>query len=88
MEGERWVGGQVRLAQRLPLLTAGPRDLPARQQTLAAAIDWSYDLLNESEQRLFWHLAVFAGGCTLEAAEDVCRGEDGAALWGDPVAAG
>jgi predicted ATPase/class 3 adenylate cyclase len=61
-----------RLEQRLPLLTGGARDLPARQQTLRATIEWSYRLLGSSEQRLFARLAVFAGGCTLEAAEAVC----------------
>ena len=66
----------ARLEQRLDLLTGGPRDLPARQQTLRATIDWSYDLLGPDEQTLFARLAVFAGGCTLEAAEAVC-GADG-----------
>jgi predicted ATPase/DNA-binding SARP family transcriptional activator len=61
-----------RLDKRLPLLTGGPRDAPERQRTLEAAIAWSYDLLNESERRLFARLAVFAGGCTLAAAEQVC----------------
>jgi predicted ATPase/class 3 adenylate cyclase len=61
-----------RLEQRLPLLTGGARDLPERQQTLRAAIAWSYDLLIEEEQRLFARLAVFRGGCTLEAAEEIC----------------
>ena len=61
-----------RLASRLQLLTSGPRDLPARQQTLRQAIDWSYDLLSEPEQKLFRRLSVFAGGFTLEAAESVC----------------
>ncbi len=65
-----------RLEQRLELLAGGPRDLPARQQTLRTAIDWSHDLLAESEQRLLARLAVFAGGFTLEAVEAVC-GEDG-----------
>ncbi len=62
----------TRLASRLQLLTGGARDLPARQQTLRQAIDWSYDLLNEAEQKLFRRLSVFVGGCTLEAVESVC----------------
>ena len=60
-----------RLEQRLPLLTGGARDLPERQQTLRATIAWSYDLLSDVEQRLFARLSVFAGGCTLDAAEEV-----------------
>jgi predicted ATPase len=66
-----------RLDRRLQLLTGGARDLPARQQTIRNMITWSYDLLEESEKILFRRLAVFVGGCTLEAAEDVCnrRGE-------------
>jgi predicted ATPase len=63
---------RTRLASSLQLLTGGARDLPARQQTLRQAIDWSYDLLSESEQRLFRRLSVFIGGCTLEAVESVC----------------
>ncbi len=59
-----------RLAGRLDLLKGG-RDADPRQQTLRATIAWSYDLLDEAEQRLFARLAVFAGGCTLEAAEHV-----------------
>jgi len=62
----------ARLAPGLQLLTGGARDLPERQQTLRDAIAWSYDLLDAGEQALFRRLAVFAGGCTLEAAEDVC----------------
>jgi predicted ATPase/DNA-binding XRE family transcriptional regulator len=62
----------ARLAHRLQLLTDGTRDLPARQQTLRAAIDWSYDLLDTGEQLLFARLSVFVGGCTLEALEEVC----------------
>jgi len=62
-----------RLQSRLQLLTGGALDLPARQQTLRNTIDWSHDLLNEVEQKLFRRLAVFAGGCTLEAAEAVCN---------------
>ena len=61
----------ARLDRRLPLLTGGARDLPARQQTLQDAIAWSYDLLAPHEQQLFRTLAVFVGGCTLEAAEAV-----------------
>ena len=61
-----------RLEQRLPLLTGGARDLPERQRTLRATIEWSHDLLSEDEQRLYARLAVFRGGCTLEAAEDIC----------------
>ncbi|MBI4787198.1 MAG: tetratricopeptide repeat protein [Chloroflexi bacterium] len=54
------------------LLTAGNRAALPRQQTLRATIDWSYDLLTEEERRLFRRLSVFAGGWTLEAAEQVC----------------
>jgi predicted ATPase len=60
-----------RLEHRLELLTRGPVDAPARQQTLRAAIDWSYALLNEDEQRLLAQLSVFAGGWDLEGAEAV-----------------
>ena len=60
-----------RLGRRLDLLTGGPRDAPARQRTLRAAIEWSHDLLSEAEQRAFAQLAVFSGGWTLEAAEQV-----------------
>lgn len=62
-----------RLESRLTLLTTGARDLPERQQTLRNAIDWSYDLLTEAEQKLLRRLAVFWGGCTLEGAEAVCN---------------
>jgi predicted ATPase/class 3 adenylate cyclase len=60
-----------RLERRLPLLTGGERTRPARQQTMRDAISWSYDLLRLEEQALFRRLAVFPGGCTLEAAEAV-----------------
>ena len=63
---------RTRLASRLQLLTGGARDLPQRQQTLRAAIDWSYDLLSAAEQKLFRRLSVFGGGCTLEGVEAVC----------------
>jgi predicted ATPase len=66
----------ARLAQPLQVLTGGPQDLPARQQTLRATIAWSYSLLSEAEQALFRRLAVFAGGATLAAVEAVC-------IWGD-----
>ena len=62
-----------RLEQSLPVLTGGARDAPVRHQTLRAAIDWSFELLEEDEQALFARLSVFAGGCTLEAAEAVCE---------------
>jgi non-specific serine/threonine protein kinase len=61
----------ARLEHRLQLLTGGARYRPARQQTLSAAIGWSYDLLEEREQALFRRLSIFVGGCTLEAAEAV-----------------
>jgi predicted ATPase len=67
-----------RLDRRLQLLGGGARDLPERQQTLRGTVAWSYDLLDAEEQTLFRRLAVFAGGCTLEAVEAVCDpGTDG-----------
>jgi predicted ATPase/DNA-binding CsgD family transcriptional regulator len=69
-----------RLEQRLALLTGGPRDLPDRHRTLRTAIGWSYDLLTSEEQALFRQMGIFAGGCSLEAAEAVAGGyEDRAA---------
>jgi predicted ATPase/class 3 adenylate cyclase len=65
----------ARLERTLPLLTGGARDAPSRQRTLRATIDWSYDLLTDAERRLFRSLAVFAGGCDLEAMETVCAGD-------------
>ena len=64
------------LNHRLSFLMGGARDLPARQKTLRGAIDWSYDLLTGDEQKLFRRLAVFVGGCALEAIETVCNIEN------------
>lgn len=61
----------IRLQHRLHILVGGPRDLPTRQQTLRKTLDWSYDLLNESEQRFFYRLGVFTGTWTVEAAAAV-----------------
>ena len=61
-----------RLEQRLPLLAGGSRSAPERQRTLRATIAWSYELLLPAEQATFAQLAVFAGGSTLEAAEEIC----------------
>lgn len=63
-----------RLQPRLPLLNAGPRDLPSRQQTMQDTIRWSYELLSEAERSAFRRLSVFVGGCTIEAAATVCGG--------------
>ncbi len=60
-----------RLSRRLDVLEGGPRDAPARQQTLRAAIDWSHDLMSPDEQKLFRRLSVFAGGFDRAAAESV-----------------
>ncbi len=69
--------GQIReeLSDRFGLLVGGRRDQPARQQSLFAMIDWSYQLLNQTEQRLFRALSVFAGGFVLEAARAVAAGQ-------------
>ncbi|MCG8351924.1 MAG: tetratricopeptide repeat protein [Chloroflexales bacterium] len=61
----------TRLGNRLALLKGGAQDMPVRHQTLRKAIDWSYDLLDTVEQRLFARLALFTGGCTLDAAEAI-----------------
>jgi predicted ATPase/DNA-binding SARP family transcriptional activator len=71
-----------RLGTRLELLTRGPRDAPARQQTLRRTIDWSYELLEPDDRSLFARLAVFVGGCTAEAAEAVCAAGEEAILEG------
>jgi non-specific serine/threonine protein kinase len=64
-----------RLDSRLKLLTGGARDLPARQQTIRNTIEWSYDLLDERERRLFRRLGVFKSGSSLQAIEEVCNAE-------------
>src|SRR5262249_19521817 len=69
-----------RLEQRLPLLAGGSRTAPERQRTLRAAIAWSYELLTPVEQDAFARLAGFAGGCTLDAAEEVCGADVGASV--------
>jgi non-specific serine/threonine protein kinase len=72
----------ARLSSRLKLLTGGPRDAEAHQQTMRATIAWSDALLSPEERILFRRLAVFVGGCTLEAAEAVCGAPEGAASLG------
>jgi predicted ATPase/class 3 adenylate cyclase len=76
----------ARLDDRFRLLTGGSRTALPRQQTLRATIDWSYDLLSEAERVLLRRLSVFAGGCTLEAAEAVCG--DGVDSWQLTVGSG
>jgi predicted ATPase/class 3 adenylate cyclase len=73
----------ARLEHRLEFLTSGARDLPIRQQTLRNAIAWSYDLLNEDEQKLFRRLSVFVGGCTLSAVEAVASDRQGGKRGGE-----
>ena len=65
----------TRLDQRLPLLTGGRRDLPERQRTLRATIEWSYDLLGDEAKHLFAGLAVFAGRFPLDGAEEICAAD-------------
>lgn len=62
----------ARLTDRFAILGGGARDAPDRQQTLSATIDWSYQLLDEEEQKVFARLGVFVGGGTLKAAEETC----------------
>ncbi|MFG2722109.1 ATP-binding protein [Streptomyces sp. NPDC048416] len=64
-----------RLDDRFRLLTSGSRTVLPRQQTLRAVVDWSWELLEASERAVLGRLAVFAGGCDLEAAEAVCAGD-------------
>ena len=71
----------ARLGNRLALLRGGARDLPDRQRTLRATLDWSYDLLDADERSLFARLAMFVGGWTLDAAEALCDlGDEAEAL--------
>jgi predicted ATPase/DNA-binding CsgD family transcriptional regulator len=77
----------TRLEHRLQVLTSTTRDVPARQQTLRSALDWSYDLLSQEEQHLFRRLSVFVDGCTLEAAEAVINDTEGALPMLDGLAA-
>jgi non-specific serine/threonine protein kinase len=64
----------VRLDDAFSLLAGGSRSAPSRQQTMRATLDWSYGLLSEAERIVFQRLAVFVGGWSLEAAENVCSG--------------
>jgi predicted ATPase/class 3 adenylate cyclase/DNA-binding SARP family transcriptional activator len=66
----------ARLVSRLEVLTGGPRDMPARHQTMRDAIAWSYGLLPPTQQALFRRLAIFTGGCTFDALEQVCGVDD------------
>src|SRR5207244_5712856 len=61
-----------RLGNRLQILVGGPTNLPTRQQTLRATLDWSYELLEPDEQVLFRRIAVFVGGCSLKAVQPIC----------------
>jgi len=61
-----------RLERRLDVLVGGARDRPARHRTMAGAIAWSYDVLNDDEQAVFSRLGVFVGGCTADAAASIC----------------
>jgi predicted ATPase/class 3 adenylate cyclase len=72
----------ARLSNRLGLLTGGPRDVPERQRTLRGAIEWSYDLLDSDEQRLFAALSIFRGGARLEAVEQISAPDGGDILSG------
>jgi non-specific serine/threonine protein kinase len=65
-----------RIDERFQLLIGGPRSSPARQQTLEAAVMWSYELLNDRDRQLFERLSVFAGGFSLNGAESVCGPDD------------
>jgi predicted ATPase/DNA-binding CsgD family transcriptional regulator len=76
----------ARLSHGLDVLVGGPQDHPTRQRSLRAAINWSYDLLAEEEQRLFDRLAVFVGGFTVDAAEAIAsQGDDTASRSSRPI---
>ncbi|HSK96732.1 MAG TPA: tetratricopeptide repeat protein [Euzebyales bacterium] len=77
----------ARLDRRLAVLVDGPRDLPSRQRTLRDAIAWSYHLLTEPQQAVLRRLCVFAGGCTLDAADAICGHPDDGVSVLDEVAA-
>jgi len=64
-----------KLKDRLDILSGGARDLPQRQQTMRATIDWSYVLLSDDERQLFCRLSVFSGGWTIDSAEAICSGK-------------
>ncbi len=70
-----------RLSERFRILSGGDRSALPRHQTMRALIDWSYDLLDERERALFRRLAIFAGGWTLNAATEICRGEPATDEW-------
>src|SRR4030095_13017088 len=65
-----------RLGDRFRLLTGGSRTALPRHRTLAAVVEWSWDLLTEAERAIARRLAVFAGGADLEAVEEICAGDD------------
>lgn len=75
-----------RLEQRFRLLTGGSRNALPQQQTLRAALDWSHDLLDNRERRLFRRLSVFAGGWPMDAAESVCCDQEGDPSDAEPIA--
>ena len=73
-----------RLDDRFALLTGGPRTADPRQRTLKAAMDWSYDLLDDDERALLRKVSVFAGSFSLDSAEELLDGER-VAVWSDPT---
>ncbi|NUS91956.1 MAG: AfsR/SARP family transcriptional regulator [Nocardia sp.] len=74
-----------RLDDRFRLLTGGSRTAIPQHRTLRAVVDWSWELLSDAERMVLRRLAVFAGGATLEAAEQVCADPDGQGSGGDPT---